>query len=242
MIKKLLITVVLIVIIALAAVYFYRNALVKTAVEEAGDYALGVKTNLGAAGLNIGGGSLSLDDYSIHNPEGFEGEKSLHLKHGLLDVQGGSILDDEVVVDSLVLEGFRLSLEQIGKDGNYLTIMNNLKKFDMSSSSESNKRLKINKVMLRDIGVDASLTLLGKKQAEKSFTVDNITLENVGGAEGTTVAGVIKTVVTAVLTKATAGGKGIIGVNVDAELNKLKEEGKDKLEEAAKDQLKKIGL
>jgi len=97
-------------------------------------------------------------------------------------------------------------------------------------------------MMLRDIGVDVSLTLMGKKQVEKSFMVKNITLENVGGSDGTSVGGLIKTVVSEVLTKATAGGMGLPGIDVDAEIDKLKDEGTDKLEEAAKDQLKKLGL
>ncbi|MCP4675250.1 MAG: hypothetical protein GY854_07035, partial [Deltaproteobacteria bacterium] len=236
MIKKLLLLVVLVVVVGLVAVYLYRNALVEAAVEESGNYVLGVPTDLGSAGLDLGGGSLSLDNYSISNPEGFEGEHFLVLERGVLDVESGSILDDEVVVDSLVLEGFRISLEQIDKKGNYLAILDNLKKFELSSSSESNKRLKISKLALRDIGVDASLTLMGKKQVDKSFTVENITLENVGGGEGTSVGGLIKTVVTEVLTKATSGGLGIPGIDVDAEIDKLKEEGTDKLEEAAKDQ------
>jgi len=133
MIKKLLMLVVLLVVVGLATVYFYRNALVEAAVEESGDYVLGVSTDLGSAGLDIRGGSVTLDNYSISNPDGFEGENFLSLEHGLLDVNSGSILDDEVVIDSLVLEGFRLNLEQIDKKGNYLTILDNLKKFEVSA-------------------------------------------------------------------------------------------------------------
>lgn len=242
MIKKLIILVVLLVVVGLTSAYLYRNALVETAVEESGDYVLGVSTNLGSAGLDLGAGSVALDDYSISNPEGFEGEHFLRLEYGLLAVNSGSIFDDEVIIDSIVLEGFQLSLEQIDQKGNYLAILDNLKQFDVSSSSESEQRLRINKVMLRDIGVDVSLTLMGQKQADKSFTVENITLENVGGTDGTSVGGLIKTIVTEVLTKTTAGGKGLLGVDIDAQIDKLKEEGTTKLEDAAKDKLKDLGL
>lgn len=242
MLKKLVVIIILVIVVGLASVYFYRNALVEMAVEESGDYALGVSTDLGSAGLDLGGGSVSLNDYSISNPEGFEGEYFLQLEHGFLDVNSGSILDDEVVIDSLVLEGFRLNLEQIDRKGNYLTILDNLKKLDASGSSESEQRLKIKKLILRNIGVDASLTLMGKKQAEKSFVVENITLENVGGSDGTTVAGLIKTIVTKVLAKATSNGQGLLGIDFDAKVGKLKDEGVKKLEDAAKDKLKKLGF
>ncbi len=242
MIKKLILTVLVLVVVGLTVGYLYRNSLIETAIEESGDYVLGVPTDLGSANLNLTGGSLGLSDYSISNPEGFEGEHFLYLRKGLLDVNSGSILEDEVVVDSLVLEGFRLSLEQIDRKGNYLSILDNLKKFETSSSGESEQRLKVNKLMLRDIGVDLSLSLLGKKQADKSFTVENITLTNVGGAEGTTVGGLIKTVVSEVLSKATVGGQGLPGIDVDAKVDELKSEATEKLEDAAKSKLKDLGL
>ena len=65
MIKKLIMLVGLLVVIGLASVYFYRNTLVETAVEESGDYVLGVSTDLGSANLDLGGGSVDLNDYSI---------------------------------------------------------------------------------------------------------------------------------------------------------------------------------
>ncbi len=242
MFKKIVLVVILTAVVGLTAAYFYRNSLVETAVEESGNYILGVSTNLGSADLDIGGGSLSLDEYSISNPDGFEGENFMVLNHAMLDVNSGSILDDEVIIDSIVLDGFRLSLEQIDKKGNYLTILDNLKKFDLPSSSESEQRFKVGKVMLRDIGVDLSATVMGKKLADKSFTVENFSLENVGGSDGTSAAGLIKTVVIEIVTKSTAGGKGLLGVDVDAEVDKLKAEGTQKLEEAAKDKLKGLGL
>lgn len=242
MLKKILVIIVVLIIVVLVGLYMYRNALVQAAVVESGDYALGVPTELGSTSLNIGGGSLTLKNYAIRNPEGFKGKDFLVLKLGVLDVQGGSLLDNEVVVDSLVLEGFRLSLEQVDGKGNYRSILDNLKKFDMSSSDKSDKRLKVKKLMLRDIGVEASLTLMGKEQVDKSFTIDDITLENVGGTDGTSVGGLIKTVVSSVLSKATSDGNIMGGFDVQGKVDSLKEEGKEKLEDAAKDQLKKIGL
>ena len=52
----------------------------------------------------------------------------------------------------------------------------------------------------------------------------------------------IKTVVTEVLTKATAGGQGLSGIDFGSQIDKLKEEGTTKLEDAAKDKLKGLGL
>lgn len=241
MFKKLILIVLILIVGGLAAVYFYRNMLVETAVEESGDYVLAVETNLGSANLDLSGGSLSLADYSIANPVGFEGENFLTLKKGIVAVDNGSLLDNEVVVDSIVLEGFRLSLEQIDRKGNYLTLLDNIKKFDVSSESESSKRLIVKKVALRDIGADLSLSLMGKVSEKKSFTLKDFTIENIGGTDGTTTSGIIKQVMSELLTR--AGKEGALsGLDIDGQLNKLKEEGTEKLEGAAKDKLKNLGL
>lgn len=241
MFKKLILVVLALILISLTAAYFYRNMLVEAAVEESGDYVLGVETNLGSANLNLGGGSLSLSDYTIANPEGFEGDHFLSLKEGIVAVNSGSLLDDQVVVDSIVLDGFRLSLEQIDRNGNYLTLLNNLKKFDVSSESESDKKLIVKKVALRDIGADLSLSLMGKVNEQKSFVLDDFTIENIGGIEGTTTSGLIKRVMSELLTRVGKSGT-LSGLDIDGQLNKLKDEGTEKLEDAAKDKLKDLGL
>lgn len=241
MLKKILLIVLILIVIGLTAVYFYRNMLAETAIEESGNYVLGIETNLGSANLDLSGGSLSLSDYTIDNPEGFEGDYFLSLKKGVVAVNGGSLLDDEVVIDSIVLDGFRLSLEQIDRKGNYLTLLDNIKKFELSSDSKSSKKFKVKKVALRDIGADFSLSLMGKVSENRSFVLDDFTIDNIGGATGTTTSGIIKRVMSELLTR--AGKEGALsGLDIDRQFNKLKEEGTEKLEGATKDKLKNLGL
>jgi len=241
MLKKILLLILLVIVIGLTAAYFYRNMLVEAAVEKSGTYVLKVDTNLGSASLDLGGGSLSLSDYTIDNPAGFEGDHFLKLDHAMVAVNSGSLLDDEVVIDSIVLEGFRLSLEQIDRKGNYLTLLDNLKKFNVSSDSESSKKLKVKKVALRDIGADLSLSLMGKVSEKKSFVLDDFTLKDVGGADGTTTSGLIKTVIGELLTRVGKSGP-LKGLDLDSQVDKLKDEGTKKIEETAKDKLKGLGL
>ena len=103
MFKKLILAVVILTVVALLVAYFARNMMVETAVEEGTGYALGVETDLGSAGLELGGGSLELNDLEIDNPEGFEADHFMTLRRGMLDVDAGSILDDEVMVARLTI-------------------------------------------------------------------------------------------------------------------------------------------
>jgi hypothetical protein len=115
MFKKIVFSVVVLLIVGLAVAYFVRNMLVEKAVEAGSEYALGVEADLGSASLGIRGGSLELNQLAVSNPEGFTAENFLSLRRGIFDVDAGSVLDDEVRVDSFIIEGVTLHLEYRGR-------------------------------------------------------------------------------------------------------------------------------
>lgn len=240
MFKKIILAVVLLVIIVFAALYIVRNQLVKAAVEKGGTYSLGVETELGSAGLDLGGGSLELNDYEIANPEGFSDNNFFTLKHAVLDVDEGSLLDKEVVVDSLVIDGVELNLEQIDAKGNYKVLLDHIKSVDFGSSSESSsKKLRIKKVSVKDVAVNGTLTVLGKTDT-RSFKVDDFTMENVGGSQGGSIGEVTGEIVKKIITKASSNQQFLKGVNLDSVKEKADETIKD-VESQAKDKLKDLG-
>lgn len=160
----------------------------------------------------------------------------------MLDVNTGSLLDDEVKVDSLIIEGIRLNIEQIDTKGNYKVLMDNIKKLDMGeSSSESEHRLKIGKVAIRDIQVTGSLSLTGMKPVEKSYSVNNITMTNLGGKDGANVSEITAMITKKLLQSSLAAGSGILpegfGKNVkeaaNQKIDEAKEEAESKLKGAA---------
>ncbi|MCX6834060.1 MAG: hypothetical protein NTW07_02815 [candidate division Zixibacteria bacterium] len=239
MFKKIILWVFIIVVVALGATYFARNMLVERAVEAGSSYALGVQTNLGSARLELGGGSLDLNDLEIDNPEGFTAKTFLTLRRSVLDVDAGSVLDDEVVVDSLVIEGVTLNLEQVDKEGNYRVLLDHIKRLELSSSKEQQK-FRIGLIALRDIQATGSLSLMGKK-LKKSFSIENFTLRNVGSDNGFTVSQVTAKIVEAVVTKALTAGKGSLPDGFGQGLSGLKDQGVQKLESGVSDKLKDIG-
>jgi uncharacterized protein involved in outer membrane biogenesis len=239
MFKKIALSVVFLLIVGLAVAYFIRNMLVEKAVEAATTYALGVETNLGSASLEIGGGSLELKNLAVSNPEGFMAKNFLALRRGMFDVDAGSVLDDEVVVDSFIIEGVTLNLEQIDKKGNYQVLLDNIKRLDLSSSGESQK-FRIGLIALRDINVTGSLSLLGKK-IEKPFKLDNFSLRNVGSDNGAKISEITATVVKTLITKALAAGSGLLAEGFGKNLSDLKDEGIEKIKTEATDKIKDLG-
>jgi uncharacterized protein involved in outer membrane biogenesis len=239
MFKKIVLSAVILLIVALVVAYFIRNMLVEKAVEAGSTYALGVETNLGSASLEIGGGSLELSNLAVSNPEGFTAENFLSLRRGMFGVDAGSVLEDEVVIDSFIIEGVTLNLEQIDKKGNYQVLLDNIKQLDISSSEESQK-FRIGLIALRDINVTGSLSLMGKK-IEKSFKLDNFSLRDVGSDNGAKISEVTATVVKTLITKALAAGGGLLPEGFGKNLSDLKDRGIEKIKTEATDKLKDLG-
>lgn len=239
MFKKLVLWVVILLVIAVAGVYFVRNLLVEKAVEAGSTYALGVETDLGSAALEIRGGSLELNNLEVGNPEGFKADNFLTLRRGILDVKAGSILDDEVVVDSFIIEGIILNLEQIDKNGNYQVLLDNIKKMDLSSSGDSRK-FRIGLIELRDINVTGSLNLMGKSW-EKSFSIGNFQLRNVGGDNGAKIGEVAAAIVKNLISRALSEGNSLLPEGFGKNLADLKDQGLEKIKTEAEDALKNLG-
>jgi hypothetical protein len=239
MFKKISLSIIIILIVVLAIAYFLRNYLVKRAIEAGSTYALGVETNLGSASLNISGGSLGLSNLEVKNPEGFSTKDFMSLRHGSIDVDAGSVLDKEVKIDSLIIEGVNLNLEQIEKEGNYQILLDNIKRQDFSSSGESHK-FRINLIALRDINVTGSLDLLGKR-VEKSFKLDNISLSNIGNDNGAKISEVMAAVIKTLITKALASGSGLLPEGFGENLSNLKDQGIETIKTEAADKLKDLG-
>lgn len=230
----------ILVILGLGAAYLYRNSIVESAIEEATTYALKVDADLGSAALGIWSGKLELNKYKIANPGGFQAENLFVMNHGLLVMNTGSIFDNEIIVDTLTLDGIRLHLEQIDTKNNIKQILDNLKQFDFgSSSAENEKSVKIKYAKVTDIGVDAVVTILGKEQYNKSLTLDNFTMNEIGGKSGTTVAGSIAILLKEILSRASTAGTAQMGLNFDTDA--IKDEAKKKIESEVKNQLKDIG-
>lgn len=238
MLKKIVLAAVGLLIVGLATAYFVRNMLVARAVEAGSTYALGVDTSVGSAAVEIGGGNLTLNDLEVSNPEGFTTQKFLSLRRGMLDVDAGSVLDLEVVIDSFIIEGVTLRLEQIDQRGNFQALLNHIKQLDMASSGES-KKCRIGLIALRDINVEGSLSLLGKT-VEKSYTLPDFTMRDVGGDHGASISEVTAQVVKALITKALAAGSGRLPEGFGSRLGDVKEQGIDQVKTEAANRLKEL--
>lgn len=232
---KILGIILIVIILGIGGLYFARNLLVESAVEKGSTYALGVNTDLGSAGLEFSGGSLELNNFEVSNPEGYQSDNFLVINKGILDVNEGSLLDDEVVIDSFVIDGFELTFEQNDAKGNYKDILNNIKKMNLSSSSDSEQKFQIKKVSIRNISVNTLYNILGQT-GEKKFDIADINLSNIGGNNGATIAQVTAKIINTVTSKAVSSNTNFPSMDsVKEKANEALEDAKDEATKKAED-------
>jgi len=235
--KKIFAVLIFLVAVAFLVFYLGRNLIVERAVEAGGEYALGVETSLASAEVGLTHGRCELNKYKIDNPEGFEQDNFLTINKFIFDIETGSIFDDAVVIDSFIVDGLVLNLEQNDAKGNYKQILDHIKKLDMNESSEEESKVIIKKASFSELTLNTALTIMGKKQQEGSYTVEGFELNNIGGDEGMTTSQLTAFLVKTLINKALSSGK--LPANLSGKVEELKNEGQEKLKEGLNKLFKK---
>ncbi len=208
--KKLLTIVLILVMILVVAVlagFFYIDVVAKTAVEKGGRFALGVPTSLETADVKPLGGAFRMNGLTVANPDGYDTSHFLALKDGDMAVALGTLMSDTVRLPHLKLSGIDMNMEKKDGKANYQVILDNLKKLTPEQPDPNAKKFVIETVEISDIMVHVKM--LGQNI---SLPIDTITLKNVGegGAGGVDLAELIGVVMKGVFAAITQVGGNLI--------------------------------
>src|SRR5881275_1972575 len=125
-IVRTLLALVLLLMIAVGGLYFYRNSLIRSAVESQANSSLGVKTTLGSANLGLFGGTLSLGDLKIGSPAGYKADQRFTLNELGLGVNYGELRKQPIHVSKLVIDKPRAVLEYVNGKFNFQSLVDQM--------------------------------------------------------------------------------------------------------------------
>lgn len=156
---RILLVLVVLLVIAIVVGLFYIDSIAKTAIEEGGTYAMGVKTTLDSISIKLFQGKLKMDGLKIANPEGFE--KSDHLmSSGLFDVEltPSTVLKDTIILPKFILDGLDVNIESKSGGSNISVVMDNLEKLGGGEEEEApeeeegeGKKVKIEVFLIKNV-------------------------------------------------------------------------------------------
>jgi hypothetical protein len=187
--------------LALGALWWRMDALAERAIEQGATDALGVRTELRSLLLRPLSGRLSLRGLEIANPPGYAGTfLVVDRVQGRLDV--ATLRREVVEVEEITLRGVTLTLEETRAGSNYDAIVANL---DGGKAAEADTEGPF--VRVRDLWVrDVTAQLRVASSPPLTLEVPEIHLRDLGGpggaGSGEITAEVVRAVLTAVATQA----------------------------------------
>jgi hypothetical protein len=196
-----------------ALLYINLNRIVRATVEKQSAASLNVPTKLGGANLNLFGGDVSLSDFTIGSPAGFNADRMLSL--GEVNVQSSisGLRGDPVQIETLDVVRPRMVIEMKGRDFNIKKFVDALPQGDTKPADEEKPlKLAIGKLTVTGAEVvfrpDASVlsSIPGLKadsiklKDEYNLQIPTLELNNVGTAEGSQNGAAVKDVVTLLIT------------------------------------------
>lgn len=214
---------VVLVVLAVAAVFIFLDAAVKRGVETVGPKLTKVEVKLDAAHISIFSGSGSLKGFLVGNPEGYKTPQAISVGKASLALKPGSLLSDKLVITSINVESPDITFEG-GLSGNNLkTILNNINETTGGGTTptnatpkeakKANKKLEVDDFAIT--GAKLHLSITGLTSNAVPIVLPPIHLTNLGtGPDGITVTELSKRVLTAIeqeAAKAAASGLTDLG-------------------------------
>jgi hypothetical protein len=185
---KWLVGIVLVFLLLLGTLFFFVDRIVAGAIEQGGEYALGVETDVGFVSVRPIAGRFGLGGLTVSNPDGFETSHFLQLEGGELELRLRSLTDDPIVIPRLELRGIHLNLEQRQGQTNYGIILDHIGGFESSGDDVAEQgatNVVLEEVVIGDVAAHVQLLPVAGKLSAVDIEVPDIRLQNIGsGGEG----------------------------------------------------------
>lgn len=196
--KKILITVVVVLVALGGIAWFYGNVILggaaKRAVEAFGPKIAQVDVRVDSVGVSLIGSRASVKGLLIGNPQGYKSPTAIKAETIRLAVAPASLFGKKIHIRSLAIESPEITFEG-GLEGSNLTkIQENLHKFSEASGSKSETRLRVDEFVIRGARLNVAAAPLGGKAM--TLPLPDIRLQNLGTeGDGITVADLSKRVI-----------------------------------------------
>jgi hypothetical protein len=193
-IRFIIVLLVVLAVIGIVAVALLADKAVQRAVETAGTKTLNVGVTVGKAAAHILQGSVNLQNIAVANPPGYQGPALLKLQRVNVAADTRSLLTDEVHIRDMRLANMEVFVEQKDLRNNLYDVITPLRR----PGKPTGKSLVIDNLEIANITVHASVSGIPGKPPTAQFTLDKITMTDVGRSEKVDTAALIGKILLAV--------------------------------------------
>ncbi len=213
----------LLMVAAVAAVWFYFDTIAKTGIERGTSYATGVPTAVDSVSLGLLSGKFGVSGLKVGNPSGYAAPHFFALRKVRVEmpVNLDTLSRDTIRVPLIEFDGIDLYVEK-GKSGaNYDAILKNLQRLGASSKSAdtgaapASKNLIIEQLVIKDIAAHLNVTTLPGESGKFDVNIPEIRLSNISSKDG---GGVVISELTSIVTNAVLRAVMENGIGLPTEL------------------------
>jgi|GEM_PF-5457471 len=179
--RKILLTLVVVVALTVLGVWLYADAIASRAVEKGSTYAFGTPTKVDGVRLRLLDASFAMTGYRVSGPEDFRDSNLLSIEDADLEVGYGGLSREKIVARRLDVSGVRLNLLMKGASSNFGPVLKHLRTLSGGEgpAGGDSPRLVIGELVLDD--VSAHVDVPG---VQRDLDLPTIRLTDVGGEDG----------------------------------------------------------
>jgi len=201
-------TLVVIVLVAIVAVFMFLDKGVEKGIETVGPKITKTSMTVGGVSLSPLSGAGSIKGLVVGNPEGFKTPHAIKMGNASMALDAGSIFADKVVVRSIKVEGPEIMYETNLKTSNLGKILENVEQFTGpdTKEEEASKKLQVDDFLITGGKIHVSVTALGGQPI--TVPLPEVHLTGLGkGPEGITAAELTKLALDKVVKAAMEAGE-----------------------------------
>lgn len=186
MIKKILISLVLLLLIAGGGLFFYLDSIVKSGIEVVGSRVLGTAVTVDSVLVSPISGQGTISGLRVENPEGFDSEYAFELDSVSVNIDVNSLFSDVVEVESIMIMQPIITYETKITTDNIRTLLANIPESESGPDSTEAASESSQQVVIRELQMLGSQLNFVSAIASAPITLADIDIRNIGAEGGST--------------------------------------------------------
>jgi hypothetical protein len=184
-IKKTLISVVFLLLLAGGGLFFYLDSIVKSGIEVVGSNLLGTEVTVDSVSLSPLSGQGSISGLRVENPEGFESQYAFELDSVLVSIDVNSVFTDAAEIESIVIMQPVITYETKIASDNIRTLLDNLDEGDAPSSDPETEDDSAQQIIIREFRMVGSQLNFVSALVSAPITLADIEIRDIGAKSAT---------------------------------------------------------
>jgi hypothetical protein len=186
MIKKLFISLVLILLLVAGGMFFYFDSLVKSGIQVVGSQALGTAVTVDSVSISPINGQGSLSGLRVENPEGFDSQYAFELDSVTVNVNVSSVFTDVIEIESITIVQPVITYETKITTDNIRALLSNLASGGSAAGEEAESGEVGKQLIIREFRIlDSQLNFVAAVVTAPIQLAD-IEISNIGAEGGST--------------------------------------------------------